>query len=105
MTTPSVQEMALAVAAALEDESRFCTGAFARDEQGSPVASSVAFACAWCARGHGRRLFGNIDEARLRDAYSARFEASIDQDNDDPARGREYVRARLIELANATEGT
>jgi hypothetical protein len=103
MADPTISEMARAVATALEDESRWCTGAFARDASGLPVTDSSPKACAFCAEGHARRLFP-FDYFRLSLAYSAHGGLGVlHDDNDRRDRGRTYVRDRLLELAEVVD--
>lgn len=91
MPEPDIATMARAVARELEDEGRWTRLVMFNGEQ-----------C--CARGHAQRLFGRRGETLLCDAYLSRFtDSCLTHDNDAPERGRLFVRARLLELADAHE--
>jgi hypothetical protein len=94
--TATVQEMAAAVADAMEDESRWCAGRYALDASGIGVATTDPSACRWCADGHAFRLFPS-DEPALFAAFSERFKESLTEVNDRD--GRLATIARLRQLA------
>jgi len=100
IVAPTIGEMARGVAAALEDEAKWCTGAFAKDGNGFSVGATSPRACKWCAEGHANRLYGE-NRFALINAYAKHFNReSVAGDNDDrEERGRLYVRDRLLELA------
>jgi hypothetical protein len=100
VSEPTIKEMCLAVAKALEDESRWCRGTFARTAANRPVDIDHPKACRWCVEGHTKRLFGDRCYVLLR-AYNSASPTPMFEDNDRRDRGREYVRARLLELAEA----
>jgi hypothetical protein len=70
-----------------------------RNITGDRVFPDEDSAVRWCALGHALRLGGCAAANDLDLAYSLRFRSSIQFDNDE--RGREYVRDRLLELANS----
>ena len=109
MSEPTVAEMARAVARELEDETRWCRNAlivsvdgYGYDDVGDLPQPFPAVAKA-CAQGRCLLLFGDHAAWRLLEAYRKRFDAALYQHNDDSRLGREYVRARLLELADALE--
>lgn len=101
---PTIEQIARGVAKALEDPTKWCTDGWAENEYGDELDDALdPAACRWCARGHAWRLFGTEADERLFAAYRMRFNRGdnndIDTDNDRDDRGREFVRARLLELA------
>jgi hypothetical protein len=91
-----VRNLALQVARALDNPDTWCAGEMARDADGHPVHYDDPSAVKWCAFGHALRLGGPVD--RLAAAYARRYR-DLGHDND--TYGREYVRDRLLELANS----
>jgi hypothetical protein len=93
-----IRQLALQVADALENPDTWCRSVIARDADGHCVDSDDPTAVRWCAYGHAQRL-GGVDAAHaLYCLYNLHFRNFI-EDNDH--HGREYVRARLLELTNS----
>lgn len=100
---PTISEMARAVARELRSKKRWTRAAYARGKSGRDVAVLSRSAVCWCASGHAWRMFKGSNELRLSMAYLRHFGCSMTIDNDRSDRGRLYVRARLLELADAHE--
>jgi hypothetical protein len=94
---PNIREVALQVADALDNPDTWCAGEMARDAAGNSVEYDAPTAMTWCAYGHASRLVGEVVASELAHAYMEHFGTAVSADNDE--RGREYVRARLLELA------
>jgi hypothetical protein len=99
--TPHIRQLALQVARALENPDTWCTGADARSAAGYPAGFNEPTATRWCAYGHALRLGGADAAHELHCIYHVMFHSYLTPDNDRPSRGREYVRDRLLELANS----
>jgi hypothetical protein len=100
--TPAVRNRIRQAAHALDDPDTWCTGAFARDEAGNALSHCDPDAVRWCAAGWLFRLAGDQRGVEIARAYTARFGTELIADND--LHGREYVRDRLIELAQQLAG-
>lgn len=99
----TVRELALAVADALEDESKWCRGNFAKLKNGflsDEYGSSEAMA--WCAAGYGLRIGGDSLQEELDKEFSVRFGYLADS-NDGPD-GRSETQRKLRELSASLEG-
>jgi hypothetical protein len=96
--TPKVRTLAIQVARALDNPDTWCRYAGARDAGGVYVVYDDPAAVRWCAIGHAVRLGGDDAARDLSWTYWSYFNSDIALDNDDL--GREYVRDRLLELAN-----
>jgi hypothetical protein len=96
---PSTRHLALQVAEALENPDTWCTGAGASNVAGREVDPLDTAAVKWCAYGHACRIAGPFAALGLDRAYTDHFHAMLALDND--LRGREYVRSRLLKLANS----
>jgi hypothetical protein len=96
---PSTRDLALQVARALEDSDTWCAFDMALDAAGQRLDFDSPGAVKWCAYGHACRLAGPVAASELSHAYDEHFRSSLSFDND--SHGRQYVRARLLELANS----
>jgi hypothetical protein len=102
--TPSrIRPFAAQVADALDNPDIWCRNAEACDADGHGVDYDNPNAVKWCAIGHALRLGGKLGAALLKAAYHTRFHEGIGPSND--RHGREYVRARLLELAGGEVGS
>jgi hypothetical protein len=97
-----VAQTARRVAHALGNPRTWCQEAVARDKSGLPVEALDPAATRWCVLGHAYRLGGAPVATTLSVAYLSHFNADVTEDND--REGREYVRDRLLELAQHLEG-
>jgi hypothetical protein len=94
-----VRNLALQVARALDNPDTWCQRADARDARGNCAPWTADTAVRWCAYGHAFRIGGVAAADDLARAYFLQFRMYIQSDND--KYGREYVRTRLLELANS----
>lgn len=101
MSEPTIAERARALARELEDPARWTMGYLARNADGASVDPDNDAATCWCAIGHAMRLFGHDPAIELDEVYENTNGESMAQANDGP--GREFVRGRLLELADALE--
>jgi hypothetical protein len=97
-----VAQTARRVAHALENPRTWCQEALARDKSGLPVEPLNPAATCWCVLGHAYRVGGAPVATKLSIAYLSHFDADVTEDND--IEGREYVRERLLQLAQCLEG-
>jgi hypothetical protein len=96
-----IQELAAKVAEELTNPEKWSRYSMARDAEYRRVWFNDSRAARWCVYGHALRLGGSLGARFLAHAYHSRFGDDIMSDNDLIHRGREYVRARLLELANS----
>jgi hypothetical protein len=111
-----VRTLALKVAEALGDPDTWCQGAEARDADGHRVHYDSPDAVRWCAYGHACRINGpplarglscaywmqfGTDVTADNDGYVTDNDGYVTQDKDNDIEWREYVRDRLLELANS----
>jgi hypothetical protein len=95
----NVRSLALKTAQALDNPKTWCRAVFALNARGYEVSCEDPTAVKWCALGHAYRIGGRTDALDLVEAYQSLFNTDVESDND--KRGREYVRNRLLELANS----
>jgi hypothetical protein len=100
--TPADRNWIRQVADDLANPDTWCTDAFARDAAGNAVSHWDPAAVRWCAAGRLFRLAGDQRGQDIARVYAARFGSEIITDNDQY--GREYVRDRLIALAQQLAG-
>jgi len=84
----------------MANEETWTEGALAVDKFGSSVPPTSLYACRWCAIGHANAVEKDGGD-RLEKEYEELYSNSLAEDNDD--KGCEYVRNRLIELAQQLE--
>jgi hypothetical protein len=96
---PSTRDLALQVAEALENPDTWCAFDMALDVAGQRLDFDSPRAAKWCAYGHACRFAGPVAASELAHAYGEHFRSYLSSDND--IHGREYVRDRLLELANS----
>jgi hypothetical protein len=96
--TPNIRKLAIKVAEALENPDAWCTGEIAQDAAGHRVDSDDPSAVKWCALGYAVRLGGVEAAYMLYHFYNRNFHNFM---NDNDVYGREFVRDRLLELANS----
>jgi hypothetical protein len=97
--TEDIRNLVLQVADALENPDTWCAFDMALDAAGQRLDFDSPSAVKWCAYGHACRLAGPVAASELSHAYDEHFRSSLSSDND--SHGREYVRDRLLQLANS----
>jgi hypothetical protein len=103
LTPSQIRQLAAQVADALQNPDTWCTGEMARDAAGNHVEYDAPDAVTWSAIGHALRLGGELGAAVLQAAYHTNFYEGMGPANTHC--GREYVRARLLELAGGEAGS
>jgi hypothetical protein len=95
-----IRQLALQVADALENPDTWCRTYVAQDAAGRPVVYDDPAAVRWCALGHAQRL-GGVDAAQELYRRYNNMDSRHHFMNDNDSYGREFVRDRLLELANS----
>jgi hypothetical protein len=100
MISEEIRNLALQVAQALDNPSTWCRTYVAQDAAGRPVVYDDPTAVRWCALGHAQRL-GGVDAAHALCHLYNIMDCRHHFMNDNDVYGREFVRDRLLELANS----